>query len=230
MKRVMAVWLLALIVAGAAGMATYQYALNARLAREEAARITAEQEAARLAADQLSKDVGAVMARFVDDLRGQVNAYKIERKILKELVDVKTFIDADYIHENEILMEEAADVLRKRIEAIFASFTNTESALMKTLEGKPEDMGKSYLADWQALKAKESQRYIEYFKAEDEQISAYQALMAFYQLHADRMEINLSSGAALLPTPEEQAEEMRLRAALSLTDQGSDASNVPQDP
>jgi uncharacterized membrane protein len=139
------------------------------------------------------------------DVESNIRAYRQQRKVFEALAQEENILDPAYIAENYALMQSMGPQLRIQIGNILAIFDKADSDFQKLLEKYPQSERTKTLESWQALQFQSVQPYRDYFRIEEEILSAYEDLMTFYYVNAQSFSFDRDLGVIIFAAPEQKS-------------------------
>jgi hypothetical protein len=171
---------------------------------EQAALKAIEEE--RAAAAQEYEDL---LNAFIKDMATQAGAYKIQRKVLREIARPYNFEKPEYAKESyEEFMSEIAPGLRRQAIQVMNVFDIFGAKLELASMDKPAEMKDYINQKWQEMKSDTGKNYISYFEKEEVILKAYEELLRFYFVKSKTLKA--TEAEVTFENPEDKAQEQVL--------------------
>lgn len=207
------VFLVGAIVAAGVGVV---YVRHVEQARQEAARLEAEQAAQA----QKDREQRAAFEDFLNGfLRGveeSAREYRQRRQVLAGLVRPENLRSPEYVSENASLAESTVLALHIQMDEIMGAFETADGDIAALAAGLSGDGRAAVEQKWQDVRAQQQEKFLAYFASERDVLAAYKALMDFYAARKDGFSVDAESGQVRFTAPEDQAEAATLQSRIDV--------------
>ncbi len=178
-----------------------------RLQKEEQERIALEEE--KDAAFQ--KLIDRYLEKFTTDLGEKMKDYKKNRKMVHELVlpfNYETPEDSknSYEHFTKTLMP----YLKAQSAKVIDTFSQYKVAFHKDLIDESSERREHFQNEWMSMTDAQLEKYVDYFVKEDALLNKYKALIEFYYVHSNLIEIDIENDAFIFKRKKDELQHLKL--------------------
>lgn len=152
---------------------------------------------------------------FLRDVNKGMVEYKKERQALVQALGPANLRDPAYVEENYLFVQTVIPSLRQRMADVIKIFEDAEMEVDALLLNQPPDIQKKVLDKWKEMKQRHGEAFISYFELENELLTAYDNLMAFYNSRKGAFEVDLNSRTVIFKDPADAVQEERLRGVIT---------------
>ncbi len=168
---------------------------------------------------QFKKLLDIYLEDFTTDMREKMTDYKKNRKMLHELVQPFNYETPEdskntYEHFTKTLMP----YLKSQSVKVIDTFSQYKVALHKDLIDETNERRDHFQNEWNDMINTQLEKYVDYFVQEDMLLNKYKALIEFYYVHSNLIEIDIENDAFIFKRKKDELQHLELLKDLK-TDQ-----------
>jgi gas vesicle protein len=169
----------------------------------------------RLEIWQSQKDFETLLNAFILDIDAQAKAYKKQRRVVAELIQIDNLRDPAYVSENYTMMVSTIVQMRQNSQSILREFEIMDTNVKALIERAHLQDKATIIDAWSQTKDEQFKFYARFFKTEDRILQIYETLMQFYSRNTDHFSVDLSTQSIIFTKPVLKARHDSLLAILS---------------
>lgn len=162
----------------------YVFLQNANKAQE-----LSDAEKAALHAASIEGQFETTLNAFLQNVDTRVKAYKLNRKILQDLIKTDNLRSPEYISENYAIAQDMAAQMNTEINSILGEFETADARIKELVENEEITQKNKILNRWTEVKNTQAKTYIDFFAFEQELLDRHVRLLEIYNEGRNAIEV-----------------------------------------